>query len=332
MGVDLWVWGAFVGFILFLLALDLFVFHREAHEVSFREATVFSTLWIALGLAFAGVIVWWRGPTAGGEYLAGYLIEKSLAIDNVFVFALIFSAFAVPAAYQHRVLFWGVLGALVFRAGFIAGGAALLETFHWGIYLFGAFLIFTGIRMALHRNQEMRPERNPALRLFRRIVPTTPDYEGQRMIARRAGRLMATPLLAVLVLVETSDIIFAVDSIPAIFAVTSDPFLVFTSNAFAILGLRALYFMLAGMMSRFVYLKVGLSAVLVFVGLKMVTADVVEVPIWASLLVIATLVGASIAASLRATSDRGAIDGAVDEGAMDGPVSGGSARGMVEAR
>ena len=301
MGIDLWVWVAFVGLILFLLALDLLVFHREAHEVSFREATKFSIFWIALGLAFGGLIFWWQGPEAGGQYLAGYLIEKSLAIDNIFVFALIFGYFAVPSKYQHRVLFWGVLGALVFRAAFIAGGAALLESFHWMIYVFGAFLVFTGIKMALHRNQEMHPERNPALRLFKRVVPTTDEYHGQKLTVRKAGRLFATPLLAVLVLVETTDIIFAVDSIPAIFAVTDEPFLVFTSNAFAILGLRALYFMLAGLIDRFVYLKIGLSLVLVFVGVKMLLADTFHIPIWLSLVVIAMTIGASIVVSLRRT-------------------------------
>lgn len=306
MEVELWMWGAFVALILGLLAVDLFVFHRDAHVVSFREATRFSVFWIALGLAFGGLILLWQGPTAGGEYLAGYLIEKSLAVDNIFVFALIFTYFAVPAKYQHRVLFWGVVGALVFRAGFIAGGAALLESFHWMIYVFGGFLVFTGIRMALHRNEELHPERNPALRAFKRLVPTTEGYQGQRFIVRHAGKLLATPLMAVLVMVETSDIIFAVDSIPAIFAVTTDPFLVFTSNAFAILGLRALYFMLAGMIDRFVYLKVGLSAVLVFVGAKMLLADVYEIPIWASLLAIATMIGVSILVSLRATAAQAA--------------------------
>ena len=297
--MDLWVWVAFTGLILVLLALDLFVFHKDAHEISFREAALSSAFWIALGLAFGGVIFWWLGPRAGGEYLAGYLIEKSLAVDNIFVFALIFSYFVVPPKYQHRVLFWGVLGALVFRAGFIAGGAALLDAFHWMIYVFGGFLIVTGIKMARHRNQEIHPERNPVLRLFKRLVPTTDDYHGQKLTVRTAGRLMATPLMAVLVLVETTDILFSVDSIPAIFAVTRDPFLVFSSNAFAILGLRALYFMLAGMIQRFVYLKQGLSAVLVFVGVKMVISDLYKVPIWGSLSVISLLIGISIFASLR---------------------------------
>ncbi|HEX6231374.1 MAG TPA: TerC family protein [Actinomycetota bacterium] len=319
MVVDLWMWGAFVALILGLLALDLFVFHRNAHEVSFREATRFSVFWIVLGLAFGGLIFVWQGPRAGGEYLAGYLIEKSLAVDNIFVFALIFSSFAVPAMYQHRVLFWGVVGALVFRAAFIAGGAALLEQFHWTIYLFGGFLVFTGIKMARHRDREMHPERNPALRAFRRLVPTTDGYEGQRLIVRRARRLMATPLMAVLVLIETTDIVFAVDSIPAIFAVTGEPFLVFTSNAFAILGLRALYFMLAGMIERFVYLKVGLAAVLVFVGSKMLLSDVYETPIWASLLAITTMIGVSILVSLRSTAVEGAPPAAV--GADDGAGS-----------
>ncbi len=313
-----WVWLGFVGLILALLALDLFVFHRDAHEVSFREAAVFSGFWIALGLAFAGVIWWWRGAELAGEYLAGYLIEKSLAVDNIFVFALIFSYFAVPAKYQHRVLFWGVLGALVFRAGLIAGGAALLETFHWTIYVFGAFLVLTGVQMARHRDREMHPERNPALRVFRRLVPTTAGYHGQRLTVRQGGRWTATPLLAVLVLIETTDIIFAVDSIPAIFAVTRDPFLVFSSNAFAILGLRALYFMLAGMIARFVYLKLGLSAVLVFVGLKMVVSDVLKVPIWLSLSVIAVLIGTSIVASLlRAAGRPSAVGDPVDLGSSD---------------
>lgn len=302
MGTEPWVWAAFVGLILALLALDLFVFHREAHEVSFREATKFSIFWIVLGLAFGGVVFAWQGAEAGGEYLAGYLLEKSLAVDNIFVFAVIFTYFAVPAKYQHRVLFWGIVGALGFRAAFIAGGAALLETFHWMIYVFGAFLVLTGVRLALHRNEEVHPERNPVLRLFRRAVPSTDRYHGQRFVVREAGRLVATPLLAVLVIVETSDIVFAIDSIPAIFAVTDDPFLVFSSNAFAILGLRALYFMLAGMIRRFIYLKVGLSVVLAFVGVKMMLSDLVHVPVWLSLLAIAAAIGVSVWFSLRATA------------------------------
>jgi tellurite resistance protein TerC len=295
-------WAGFVALILFLLALDLFVFHREAHEVSFREATLFSVFWIALGLTFGAVVWIWMGHQAGGEYLAGYLIEKSLSVDNIFVFALIFSYFGVPAKYQHRVLFWGIVGALVFRAAFIAGGAALLERFHWTVYVFGGFLVLTGIRMAMHRDEEVHPERNPVLKVFRRFVPITADYRGQRFWIREAGRRMATPLLAVLVLVETTDILFAVDSIPAIFAVTRDPFIVFTSNAFAILGLRALYFMLAGMIGRFVYLKPGLAIVLVYVGIKMLLSSVYKIPVWASLGFIAVVIAVAILASLRKTA------------------------------
>jgi len=292
-------WVGFVGLIIALLALDLFVFHREAHEVSFREATKFSIFWISLGLLF-GVFMWvWQGPTIAGEYLAGYLIEKSLSVDNIFVFALIFTYFGVPSKYQHRVLFWGILGALVFRAIFIAGGAALLERFHWTIYIFGAFLVFTGIRMALHKDEEIHPERNPVLGLFRRVVPMTADYHGQHFTIKEAGKRLATPLMAVLVLIETSDILFAVDSIPAIFAVTREPFIVFTSNAFAILGLRALYFMLAGMIHRFVYLKLGLAVVLSYVGVKMLVSEFYKIPVWASLAVIAVVLTVSIVASLR---------------------------------
>ena len=298
MHVDLWVWGAFIGFILAMLVVDLFVVHRDAHAVTVREAAIWSAIWVGLALAFGGVIWMWMGPAAGGQYLAGYLIEKSLSIDNVFVFALIFAAFAVPDRYQHRVLFWGVLGALVFRAFFIAAGITLLERFHWTLYVFGAFLVITGIRMAIARDRHIDPSRNPVLRAMRRMMPMTEGYDDQRMVVRRAGRLMATPLLAVLIVIETTDIIFAVDSIPAILAVTTTPFLVFTSNAFAILGLRALYFLLAGMIDRFRYLKVGLAAVLMFVGAKMLVADVIHIPIGLSLAVIAGMIGLSVATSM----------------------------------
>ena len=292
------VWAAFVAFIVAMLLVDLFVVHRHAHEVTLREAALWSAVWVAMGLAFA-VLIWaWQGPTAGGEYLAGYLIEKSLSVDNIFVFALIFSYFGVPAAYQHRVLFWGIFGALVARAIFIAAGAALMDRFDWTVYVFGGFLVLTGVKMLRHRNSEPDPGRNPAVRLLGRLMPVTDGYRGQRLLVREAGRWLATPLLAVLVVVETTDILFAVDSIPAIFAVTTDPFLVFTSNAFAILGLRALYFLLAGMITRFAHLKAGLAAVLVFVGAKMLASHVYHVPIWLSLAVIAALIGGSIVASL----------------------------------
>ena len=297
-----WAWVAFGAFVLLMLVLDLFVLHRDAKEISFREAAVLSAFWVALGLLF-GILVWiWAGPTTAGEYYAGYIIEKALSVDNVFVFALIFGYFAVPVQYQYRVLFWGVLGALVLRVIFILVGAELLETYDWMVYLFGAFLIYTGIRMARHSNQEVHPERNPVLRLLRRVLPMTDGYRGQKLLVRERGKLMATPLLAVLIAVETTDVVFAVDSIPAIFAITTNTFVVWTSNAFAILGLRALYFMLAGLMERFVYLSLGLSVVLVFVGAKFIWSDLFgKVPIWVSLPFIATVVSISIAASLWKT-------------------------------
>ncbi len=282
-----------------MLTLDLLVFHRSPHEVGMKEAAAWSAVWISMGLGFAGLIFAWAGPTASGEYLAGYLIEKSLSVDNIFVFALLFSYFAVPAAYQHRVLFLGIVGALVFRAMFIASGAALLDRFAWMVYVFGAFLVLTGIKMARHREVEVHPEHNPVLRLVRRAMPMTSDYRGQRFFTRELGRRLATPMLAVLIVVETTDIMFAVDSIPAIFAVTREPFLVFTSNAFAILGLRALYFLLAGLMGRIVHLKRGLAVVLAFVGVKMMTGDLYHIPVWLSLTVIAMILAVTTVLSMR---------------------------------
>ena len=300
MDVPFWLWAAVLGLILAMLALDLLA-HRHAHVVGVREAAAWTAVWVSLGLAFGAVVWWMYGPTAGGEYFAGYLIEKSLAVDNVFVFALIFGFFAVPRMYQHRVLFYGVLGALVLRAIFIAGGAALLDRFHWVLYVFGAILLYTGWRMFRHRNHEMDLSANPVLRLARRLIPTTEDYDGQKFWVRRDGRWVATPLFMVLVVVETSDVIFAVDSIPAIFAITQEPFLVFTSNAFAILGLRAMYFLLADLMHRFVYLKAGLAAILILVGAKMLLIDIWKVPIGVSLAVIAACLIVAVTASLHAT-------------------------------
>ena len=298
---SLWLWAGFNLFILALLALDLGVFHRKSHEVSLKEATIWSAVWITLALLFNALIWHFRGPEIGVQFLTGYLIEKSLSVDNIFVIALLFGYFAVPAAYQHRVLFWGILGALVMRAAFILAGAALLDAFHWVIYLFGAFLIITGIKMAIFRNEEIHPENNPLLKLVRRLVPVTPHYREGRFFVRENGKLWATPLLLVLVMVESTDLVFAVDSIPAIFAVTNDPFIVYTSNVFAILGLRSLYFLLAGVMQKFVYLKLGLSAILVFVGVKIVIMDLYKIPSSVSLLVIATLLALSIGASLWKT-------------------------------
>jgi tellurite resistance protein TerC len=281
-----------------MLALDLGVFHRKAHEVSVREATVWSAVWIALAMTFNAFVYFTRGAEQGIQFFTGYVIEKSLSVDNIFVIALIFGFFAVPKLYQHRVLFWGILGALVMRAAFIAAGAALLERFHWILYVFGAFLLFTGIKMALHRNEEIHPEHNPVLKLVRRMMPVTNDYEGPHFFMRKAGTLMATPLFLVLVLVETADLIFAVDSIPAIFAVTRDPFIVYTSNIFAILGLRSLYFVLAGVMDKFVYLKLGLSAILGFVGSKMLITEVYKIPATVSLLVVVAILALAVMASV----------------------------------
>ncbi|HYO16148.1 MAG TPA: TerC family protein [Thermoanaerobaculia bacterium] len=296
---SLWLWAGFNLFILAMLALDLGVFHRKAHDVSIKEATAWSAVWIALALVFNAGLWFFRGSEPAIQFFTGYLIEKSLSVDNIFVIALIFSYFAVPSIYQHRVLFWGILGALVMRAVFILAGAALLAKFHWIIYIFGAFLILTGIKMAIFRNAEMDPGKNPVLRLVRRLVPVTHEYRENRFFVREKGVLMATPLFLVLVLVETTDLIFAVDSIPAIFAVTEDPFIVYTSNVFAILGLRSLYFVLAGVIQKFVYLKLGLAGVLVFVGAKMALVDVYKIPSPVSLGVIAAILAVSVIASLR---------------------------------
>jgi len=317
MSVPAWAWIATLAAILAVLAVDLLA-HRRAHQVRVREALAWSAVWLVLGTAF-GAVVWaaWGGQRAG-EYFGGYLIEKSLAVDNIFVFALIFASFAVPQAYQHRVLFYGVLGALVLRAGFIAGGVALLDRFHWVLYVFGAFLLVTAGRMVRARDAEPDPRTSRAVRLVRRVLPAVEDYHGQRFWVRRAGRLAATPLLVVLVLVEVSDVIFAADSIPAVLAITGEPFLVFTSNAFAILGLRSLYFLLADLMHRFAYLKLGLAAILGFVGLKMLLGDLIEIPVAASLGIIAGCLAIAIIASLRATQ-------AAAAGADEAPVLTGSA-------
>jgi tellurite resistance protein TerC len=288
------LWGGFTLFVLAMLALDLGVFHRKAHAVGTREALGWSVFWISLALAFNMAVARWFGAERGLEFLTGYLIEKALSVDNIFVFLVIFSYFSVPAAYQHRVLFWGVLGAIVFRVIFILAGAALLQAFHWIIYLFGGILLITGFKLLRSSDEQIHPERNPLLRLVRRVLPVTAHYHGQGFFARVGGRLFATPLLLVLATVEATDIVFAVDSIPAIFAVTSDPFIVYTSNIFAILGLRALFFLLAGVIGRFQYLKVGLGLVLVFVGAKMVLSDVYKIPIVVSLLVVAGLIAGSI--------------------------------------
>jgi tellurite resistance protein TerC len=298
--VDTLAWMVFGLLIASFLTLDLFVFHREAHEVKPREALTWVGIWVTAALVFCGILYVWRGPEASGEFLAGYLIEQSLSVDNMFVFALIFGYFAVPGKLQHRLLFWGIVGAVIFRAIFIGAGAVLLKNFHWTMYVFGAFLVYTGLNLLRHQDEEIEPDKNPVLRLMRRFVPITDRLHGQAFFVRQGGRLMATPLFAVLVVIETTDVVFAVDSIPAVFAVTSDPFIVFTSNAFAILGLRALYFLLADMMGRFVYLKYGLAAILTLVGAKMLIADIYKVPVWLSLSTIAAILSITIVMSLRA--------------------------------
>jgi len=310
MSYPLWVWIAFNGFVLAMLALDLGVFHRTSHEVKLREALAWSAVWVALALAF-NALIWSRyGQQRALEFLTGYLIEKSLSVDNIFVFVLIFTYFQVPAKYQHKVLFWGILGALLMRAAFIAAGVTLIQRFHWIIYVFGGFLVVTGIRMAVQQDKEIHPERNPVLRLAKRLMPVTTSYDGDRFFTMQGGRRAATPLFVALLLVETTDLIFAVDSIPAILAITQDPFIVYTSNVFAILGLRSLYFALAGVVRMFHYLSIGLAGVLVFVGGKMLLVDVVKVPTALSLGVIAAILGVSVVASvLRPRSPTGRAAG-----------------------
>ena len=298
MELELWMWGAFGAFVVAMLVVDLVAFGGRGEEVSLRRAVGWSIGWTAIGLAFGAFLWWWQGRVPAEEYLAGFLIEKSLSIDNLFVFALIFSYFAVPVAYQRRVIFWGIVGAIVLRGIFILAGAVLLDAFHYAIYVFGAFLVLTGIRMARHSTVEIHPERNPVLRLLGRVLPMTAGYHSDRLTVRENGRRMATPMMAALVLVATFDVVFAVDSIPAIFAITRDTFIVYAANAFSLLGLAALYFVLAGMMGRFRYLNVGLAAVLIFVGLKMTLADVYKIPAFASLAVIGVLLAVAVGASI----------------------------------
>jgi tellurite resistance protein TerC len=294
------LWAGFIALVLVFLALDLFVFHRKAHAVSMREALVWSVVWVILAMLFAGFVYLDFGGTRAVEFVTGYLIEKSLSVDNLFVFVLIFTAFRIPAALQHRVLFWGILSALVLRAVMILGGAVLLEKFHWLMYVFGGFLILTGFKMAFQKERETRLEDRIAFRVLARLIPATNTFDGARFVVRREGRTYATPLLFSLLLVEVTDVIFAVDSIPAIFAVTMDPFIVFTSNIFAILGLRSLYFLLAGAADRFHYLKLGLAVVLVLIGGKMVYTLVsgVKIPAYISLGAVAVILGTAIAVSL----------------------------------
>jgi tellurite resistance protein TerC len=296
---SIWKWVFFNAFVLGMLALDLGVFHRRPREMKVGEALGWSAMWITLALSFNLGLYVWLGPRPALEFLTGYLIEKSLSVDNLFVFLLLFSYFRVDGQYQHEVLFWGIIGALVMRALFIALGVTLIHRFAWIIYVFGAVLIYSGIRMAFEKKKQIRPEKNPVLKLFRRLMPVTEDYEGGNFFVRRERRRFATPLLTVLVLVETTDLIFATDSIPAVLAITTDPFIVYTSNVFAILGLRALYFALAGAMDRFHHLHYGLALILAFVGTKMIlTAWDIRIPTHIALFVIVTILALSVVASL----------------------------------
>ncbi len=292
-------WIIFNAFVVLMLALDLGVFNRKSHEVSVKEALVWTFIWVFLAMIFNAIIYYWKGSQPALEFFTGYLIEKALSVDNIFVFIMVFSYFQIPAKYQHKVLFWGIIGALIMRVIFIFAGVALLEKFHFTIYIFGAFLIFTGYKMFNHSSTKINPAKNPVIRFFKRFVQITPTLHEDKFFVRTDGKRFATPLFLVLILIETTDLIFAVDSIPAILAITQDHFIVYTSNVFAILGLRSLYFALAGIVHRFWLLSYGLAIVLVFVGAKMMLIDVYKIPIEWSLLFIACTIAASIFLSLK---------------------------------
>ena len=296
-----WLWPAFLAGLVVMLLVDLLVLHRDAHEISVREASISSAAWIAIGVAFTLVVWWTLGGTAATQYITGYVIEKSLSVDNVFVWAVIFSYFSVPGKFQHRVLFWGIFGALILRAIFIFAGVALLERLDWLLFVFGGLLLFTAVRVATHDAGEIHPERNPVLKLVRRVVPVTPDFDGQKLFTRVSGRHLATPLFVVLVLIEATDVVFAVDSVPAILAVSRDPFVVFSSNALAILGLRALYFVLEGARERLVHLNRGLGVILFYVGVKMIISRWYHIDTLISLAVIAVVLTITVVTSLKAT-------------------------------
>ncbi|MGE0795812.1 MAG: TerC family protein [Acidimicrobiia bacterium] len=302
--VPTWVWIALIGAITTMLVVDLLLVHRTAHVITIKEAAIESAVWISIGLAFGLVLLVWQGGQAGGEYYAGFLIEKSLSIDNVFVWAVIFGFFAVPREYQFRVLFWGIFGALVLRGIFIFAGVSLITRFEWILYVFGAFLLYTAWKIVQHdASRQVDYNANIAMRLVRRVVPTTPNYDGQKLFTRQNGKRFATPLFAVLVLIEATDVVFAVDSVPAILAVSREPFIVFAANAFAILGLRSLYFLLGGMQGRFRYLNVGLGVILAFVGVKMLLIGEpfeVHLPTFVSLGFIAAVITVAVVASMRA--------------------------------
>ncbi|MCM4156475.1 TerC family protein [Gramella sp. AN32] len=297
--IDTWIWVAFAAFIAILLLVDLKLVMKNPHEINTKEAAWYSAGWISLGVAFTGVIYFWMGAPAAGEYITGYLIEKSLSMDNVFLWAVLFTYFKVPKQYHHKVLFWGIFGALVLRLIFILGGIALIESVHWIIYVFGAFLLFTAYKIFRSNISETDPENNKIFRWVNKVIPQTKGYRKDKFFVKENGKKLATPLLVVLIIIELTDIIFALDSIPAILGVTRDKFLVISSNAFAILGLRALYFLLADMKDRFIFLNEGLAIILAFVGVKFLVSEVYEIPIWISLSFIALALAASIFFSLR---------------------------------
>ena len=292
-------WILFNAFVLLMLALDLGVFHRKTHEVSVKEALTWTFIWIFLALVFNAIIYYWRGRQQALEFFTGYLVEKALSVDNIFVFIMIFTYFQIPSKYQHKVLFWGILGALIMRVVFIFAGVALIKKFHFTIYIFGALLIYTGYKMFYHKNAKIEPDKNPLIRVFRKFIPVTPHLQGDNFFVKIKGKRFATPLFLVLILIETTDLIFAVDSIPAILAITQDQFIVYTSNVFAILGLRSLYFALAGIVHRFWLLSYGLAVVLAFVGIKMLLIDLYKIPIEWSLIFIAFIITTSIVLSLK---------------------------------
>ncbi|MBK7628815.1 MAG: TerC family protein [Bacteroidales bacterium] len=297
-------WILFNAFVLLMLALDLGVFHRKTHEVSIKEALTWTLIWVCLALIFNAIIFYWKGRQQALEFFTGYLVEKALSIDNIFVFIMIFTYFQIPSKYQHKVLFWGILGALIMRVIFIFAGVALIEKFHFTIYFFGALLIYTGYKMFFHNNAKIEPDKNPVISFFKKIMPVTPNLQEDNFIVKLDGKRYATPLFLVLILIETTDLIFAVDSIPAILAITQDQFIVYTSNVFAILGLRSLYFALAGVVHRFWLLSYGLAVVLVFVGIKMLLIDVYKIPIEWSLIFIAAIITGSIVLSLKIERNR----------------------------
>jgi len=311
-----WQWGALLAFLTVLVVADLLIVHRKPHVVTFKEATIESAIWISIGVAFTGLIFGWHGGQAATEYISGFLIEKSLSIDNVFVWAVIFSFFGVPRQYQFRVLFWGIFGALVLRAAFIFAGVALIERFEWILYLFGAFLIYTAWKIAHHdETEEVDYSQNLALRAVRKVIPSSEDYDGQKLFTKKDGKRLATPLFAVLILIETTDVVFAVDSVPAVLAISREQFIVFSSNAFAILGLRSLFFLLSGLAGKFRYLNVGLGVILGYVGLKMLAVGKpleLHPPTWLSLVVISVVLTVAIVASLKADKREADDDDSVD--------------------